>query len=93
MLTRKGNQIPFTDGCEPQCDCRELNSGPLEEQPVLLTLSHMLSTSRVFVLRVCHTMPGLKMLVSKEVSEDVLTFSKHFCLGNNTLNINLWKER
>jgi hypothetical protein len=25
------------DGCEPPCGCWELNSGPLEEQPVLLT--------------------------------------------------------
>jgi hypothetical protein len=26
-----------TDGCEPPCGCWELNSGPLEEQSVLLT--------------------------------------------------------
>jgi hypothetical protein len=26
-----------TDGCEPPYSCWELNSGPLEEQPVLLT--------------------------------------------------------
>ena len=26
-----------TDGCEPPYGCWELNSGPLEEQPVLLT--------------------------------------------------------
>jgi hypothetical protein len=25
------------DGCEPPCGCSELNSGPLEKQPVLLT--------------------------------------------------------
>ena len=25
------------DGCQPPCDCWELNSGPLEEQSVLLT--------------------------------------------------------
>jgi hypothetical protein len=24
------------DGCEPPCECRELNPGPLKEQPVLL---------------------------------------------------------
>ena len=24
------------DGCEPPCGCWDLNSGPLEEQPVLL---------------------------------------------------------
>jgi hypothetical protein len=28
---------PITDGCEPPCGCQELNSGPLEEQLVLLT--------------------------------------------------------
>jgi len=28
---------PITDGCEPPCSCWELNSGPLEEQSVLLT--------------------------------------------------------
>ena len=28
---------PITDGCEPPCNCWELNSGPLEEQVVLLT--------------------------------------------------------
>jgi hypothetical protein len=27
----------ITDGCEPLCGCWELNSGPLEEQTVLLT--------------------------------------------------------
>jgi len=27
----------FTDGCGPPCGCWELNSGPLEEQSVLLT--------------------------------------------------------
>jgi hypothetical protein len=33
---RRGHWIPITDGCEPPCDCWELNSGPLEEQSVLL---------------------------------------------------------
>ena len=28
---------PFTDGCEPPCDCWDLNSGPSEEQLVLLS--------------------------------------------------------
>ena len=28
---------PITDGYEPPCHCRELNSGPLEVQSVLLT--------------------------------------------------------
>jgi hypothetical protein len=29
---------PIVDGCEPPCDCWELNLGPLEEQSVLLTV-------------------------------------------------------
>jgi hypothetical protein len=28
---------PITEGCEPPCGCWELNSGPLEEYPMLLT--------------------------------------------------------
>ena len=27
----------ISDGCEPPCGCWELNSGPLEEQAMLLT--------------------------------------------------------
>ena len=34
--TRGGLRIPL-DGCEPPCGCWELNSGSLEEEPVLLT--------------------------------------------------------
>ncbi|KAL6057963.1 hypothetical protein STEG23_015831, partial [Scotinomys teguina] len=33
--SRRGCQI--SDGCEPPCGCWEFNSGPLEEQPMLLT--------------------------------------------------------
>ena len=29
--------VTITDGCEPPCGCWELNSGPLEEQAMLLT--------------------------------------------------------
>ena len=29
---RSGSMGPVTDGCEPPCECWELNSGPLEEQ-------------------------------------------------------------
>jgi hypothetical protein len=35
--SRRQHQMPSTDGCEPPCDFWELNSGPLEEQSVLLT--------------------------------------------------------
>jgi hypothetical protein len=34
---QKRESNPITDGCEPPCSCWGLNSGPLEEQPVLLT--------------------------------------------------------
>jgi hypothetical protein len=33
----------ITDGCELPCGCSDLNSGPLEEQSVLLTMSHLTS--------------------------------------------------
>jgi hypothetical protein len=35
---------PITDSCEPPCGCWELNSGPLEEQSVLLTSELSLQT-------------------------------------------------
>jgi hypothetical protein len=34
---KKSVSDPITDGCEPQCGCWELNSGPLAEQSVLIT--------------------------------------------------------
>jgi hypothetical protein len=40
-LDRRRHQVPLQHGCEPPCGCSELNSGPLEEQSVLLTLSHL----------------------------------------------------
>jgi hypothetical protein len=33
------------DGCKPPCGCWELNSGPLEEQSVLLTAEPSLQPS------------------------------------------------
>jgi hypothetical protein len=34
---QKMTSDPITDACEPPCGCWKLNSGPLEEQSVLLT--------------------------------------------------------
>ena len=31
------NPLELLDGCEMPCGCLELNQGPLEEKPVLLT--------------------------------------------------------
>jgi hypothetical protein len=47
---QKGASDPITDGCEPPCGCWELNSGPLKEQPVLLTTEPSLQPSRLFLL-------------------------------------------
>ena len=35
--SQKGAPGLIIDGCKPPCGCWELNSGPLEEQSVLLT--------------------------------------------------------
>ena len=40
----------ITDGCEPPCGCWELNSGPLEEQPLLLTTELSLQPLNVFLI-------------------------------------------
>jgi hypothetical protein len=41
---------PITDGCEPPCGCWNLNSGPLEEQSVLLTTESSLQPQWVLFL-------------------------------------------
>ena len=40
----------ITDGCEPPCGCWELNSGPLEEQAMLLTSEPSLQPLIVFLI-------------------------------------------
>jgi hypothetical protein len=48
--TRQKVSDLVTGGCEPPCGCWDLNSGPLEEQPVLLTtLSHLSSPEDSFL--------------------------------------------
>ena len=41
----------ITDGCEPPCGCWELNSGPLEEQAMLLTAEPSLQPSDLLRLK------------------------------------------
>ena len=36
-VCQKKASVPSRGGCEPPCGCWDLNSGLLEEQPVLLT--------------------------------------------------------
>jgi hypothetical protein len=38
---------PITGGCEPLCGCWKLNSGPLEEQSVLLTTEPSLQPNMI----------------------------------------------
>jgi hypothetical protein len=38
---------PITDGCKPPYGCWELNSGPLEQQPVLLTSEPSLQPRKI----------------------------------------------
>jgi hypothetical protein len=38
-----------TDDCEPSCGCQKSSMHPLEEQPVLLTMSH-LSSPQIFIV-------------------------------------------
>jgi len=40
---------PIADGCEPPCGSRELISGPLEEQSVLLTTEPSLQSCMTFL--------------------------------------------
>ena len=51
---------PITDGCEPPCGCWDLNSGPLEEQLVLLTSEPSLQPGG---LKVLDTTPGTKVFL------------------------------
>jgi len=48
---QKRTSDPITDGCEPPCGCWELNSGPLEEQSVLLTAEPSLQP-RIYISNV-----------------------------------------
>ena len=39
---QKTASYPIIGGCEPPCGCWDLNSGPLEELPMLLTVESSL---------------------------------------------------
>jgi hypothetical protein len=47
LQARRGHQTP----CEPPCGCWELNSGRLEEQPVLLTTEPSLQLLHIHLLK------------------------------------------
>ena len=48
----------ITDGCEPPCGCWVLNSGPLEEQPVLITAEPSLQPPRMETFSWAYCFPG-----------------------------------
>jgi hypothetical protein len=52
VFNQKRALDPITDGFEPPCGCWELNSGPLEEQSVLLTTQPSLLPPTRFSLKV-----------------------------------------
>ena len=56
-VCQKRTSDSIIDGCEPSCGCWELNSGPLEEQPVLLTAEPSLSPQPEGFLNVSSGVP------------------------------------
>ena len=62
------------DGCEPPCGCWDLNSGPSEEQLVLLTTEPSLQPSLflfkdlfIYLFYVCEYTVAVQMVVSLHV--------------------------
>jgi hypothetical protein len=51
-----------TDGCEPPCGCWDLNSGPSEEQSVLLTTEPSLQSYMVDFDGLLYVEPSLNLL-------------------------------
>ena len=63
---QKGALDSITDGCEPPCGCWELNSGPLEEQSVLLT-------TKPLVKIICSRSRG----VTRQSGKNVICHHRH----------------
>jgi hypothetical protein len=57
--SRRGRQICYEDGCEPPCGCWDLNSGPLEEQSLLLTAEPSLQPPTCFLTQTQTTCLGM----------------------------------
>ena len=70
--TRRASD-PITNGCEPPCGCWELNSGPLEEQSVLLTADPSLQPRcPVLVERGVYLEGGLKFQKLLVISNELI---------------------
>jgi hypothetical protein len=62
----------ITDGCESPCGCWELNSGPLEEQLVLLTAEPSLQPQLFLINKFIRSVTVLVSFCQHGVSPDVL---------------------
>jgi hypothetical protein len=80
---QKRTSDPITDGCEPPCGCSELNSGPLEEQSVLLTTKTSLQPESPF-LSPSHFIPFSVLCIC------LFFFLEHHYFYNN-LKVNVFK--
>jgi hypothetical protein len=72
---KKRASDPITDGCEPPCGCWGLNSGPLEEQSVLLTAEPSL---QLIVLFSFFFFKDIFIIISKN-TEAVFRCTKRGC--------------
>jgi hypothetical protein len=52
-IRKKNASDPIIEGCEPSHGCWELNSGPLEERPVLLTAEPSLQPLKLGSSHLC----------------------------------------
>ena len=79
----------LTDGCEPPWGCWELNSGPLEQQSVLLTTEPSLQLQLWILLKVfflgCHEGSAGKSTYLPNLSSLSLIPETHLVEGENRL--------
>jgi len=79
----------ITDGCEPPCGCWDLNSGPLEEQSVLLTTEPTLQAStsllkQTVVLGSLYSIPLVRVPLSMPVLYWMLTEAFYYGVEEGT---------
>ncbi|EGV91681.1 hypothetical protein I79_016791 [Cricetulus griseus] len=77
----------ITDSCEPPFDCWELNSGPLEEQSVLLTSEPSLQPLHVQFL----TVPV--RLQSKSFGKKMRESRLHTCNPNTEMGLPILRQK
>jgi hypothetical protein len=61
MFQKRASDL-ITDGCEPPCGCWDLNSGPSEEQSVLLTAEPSLQPINVVLFVAKEFNLGFKLI-------------------------------